>query len=49
MTEMQRLWRNEFGTPPPACVTAAKLCDKFEEDGTFQDVNKGRSGKPSGL
>jgi hypothetical protein len=43
MTEEQRFWRNEFGTPPPTCVTVAKLSDKSEEDGTAQDVNKGRS------
>jgi hypothetical protein len=45
MAEVQRLGRNEFGTPPPTFVTVAKLCDKFEEDGTAQDGDKGRSGR----
>jgi hypothetical protein len=38
--EVQRLSRNEFGTPPPTCVTTARLRDEFEADGTVQNVNK---------
>jgi hypothetical protein len=40
-TEVQRRWRNEFGTPPPTQVTVTKIRDKFEADGTVQNVNKG--------
>jgi hypothetical protein len=49
MTEVQRLWGNEFGTPPPIYVRAAKLCDKFEEDRMAQDVSKGPSVRPCRL
>jgi hypothetical protein len=37
---------NEFGTSPPIHVTITLLSDKFETDGTVQNVNKGRSGTP---
>jgi hypothetical protein len=43
VNEVQRRWRNEFGTPPPPCVIIARLRDKFETDVTVQNVNKGRS------
>jgi hypothetical protein len=36
MNEVQRRCRNEFGTPPPTCVTVALLCDKFGAGGTVQ-------------
>jgi hypothetical protein len=39
MSKVQR-WRNEFGTPPSACVTVAQLHDKFRVDGTVQNVDK---------
>jgi hypothetical protein len=45
VTEVQRRWRNEFGTPPTQ-VTVTKISDKFEVDGTVRNVNKGRSGRP---
>jgi hypothetical protein len=32
VTEVQRRWRNECGTPPPTRVTATKISDKFEVD-----------------
>lgn len=38
--------RNEFVSPPPRHVTTARLCDKFEADGTLRHVNKGHSGWP---
>jgi hypothetical protein len=41
VTEVQRHWRSEFGTPPPTRVTVTKMCVKFEVDGTVQNVNKG--------
>jgi hypothetical protein len=34
VTEAQRHWRNEFGTPPPTRLTVTKIHDKFEVDGT---------------
>lgn len=46
VTEVQRQWRREFGTTPPTRVTISRIRDKFEEDGTVQDVHKGRSGRP---
>jgi hypothetical protein len=37
--EVQRHWRNEFGTPLPTCVTVAQLHGKFGADGTVQNVD----------
>lgn len=45
ITEVQRQWRREFGTPPPTRRTIARIRDKFEADGTVNDVHKGRSGR----
>ena len=42
---VQRLWRVEFGTPPPARVTITRIRDEFEVDGTVQAVLKGRCGR----
>jgi hypothetical protein len=42
--KVQRCWRNEFGTPTP--ITITRLYDKFETDGTMQNVNKGQCGRP---
>ena len=38
--EVQRSWRVEFGTPPPTRVTITRIRDKFEVNGTMQDVLK---------
>ena len=39
--QVQRRWRVEFGTPPPTTrVTITRIRDKFEVDGTVQDVLK---------
>jgi hypothetical protein len=46
VNEMQRRWRNEFVTPPPTHVKIARLRDKSETDGTMQNVNKERPGRP---
>jgi hypothetical protein len=46
VTEVQRCWRNEFETPPRTRVTVTKVSDKFEVNGTVQNVNKGRCGRP---
>jgi hypothetical protein len=46
VTEVQRRWRNEFGTPPPTHVTVTKIRDTFEVDGTVLHVNSGRYGRP---
>jgi hypothetical protein len=45
VTEVQRRWRNEFGTPPPTRVTVTKMRDKSEVDGTVHNVNKGPYGR----
>ena len=36
--EVQRRWRVEIGTPPPTRVTITRIRNKFEVDGTVQDV-----------
>ena len=38
--EIQRRCRVEFGIPPPTRVTKIRIRDKFEVDGTVQDVLK---------
>ena len=45
VVEVQRRWRIEFGTPPTTRVTITGIQDKFEVDGTVQDVFKGRCGR----
>ena len=45
VVEVQRRWRDEFGTPPPTRVTRTRIRDKFEVDGKVQDVLKGRCGR----
>ena len=45
VAEVQRRWRVEFGTAPPTRVTITRIRDKFEVDGTMQDVLKGRCGR----
>ena len=45
VVEVQRRWRVEFGTPLPTRVTITRIRDKFEVDGTVQDVLKGRCGR----
>ena len=45
VVEVQRRRRVEFGTPPSTGVTITRIRDKFEVDGTVQDVLKGRSGR----
>ena len=44
VVEVQRRSRVEFGTPPPTRVTITRIRDKFEVDGTVQDMLKGRCG-----
>ena len=46
ISEVQRQWRNEFGTQPPIRLTIARIRNKFEIDGTVGDVHKERSGQP---
>ena len=46
ISEVQRQWRNEFGTQPPTRITIARIQNKFEIDGTVGDVHKERSGRP---
>ncbi|XP_008116993.1 uncharacterized protein LOC100557975 [Anolis carolinensis] len=43
--EVQRQWRQEFPTGPPTRVTIARIRDKFETDGTLQNIQKQRSGR----
>lgn len=42
--EVQRRFRREFAKPLPTCWTIARIRDKFEADGTVQNINKKRSG-----
>ena len=44
--EVQRQFRREFNKEPPTRVTITRIRDKFEADGTVQDVHKKRSGRP---
>ena len=46
ISEVQRKWRNEFGTQPPTRLTVARIQDIFEIDGTVGDVHKEGSGRP---
>jgi len=46
ISEVQRQWRNEFGTQPLTRLTIARIRDKLEIDGTVGDVHKERSGRP---
>ncbi|KAJ9583140.1 hypothetical protein L9F63_022519 [Diploptera punctata] len=45
VVDVQRCWMVEFGTPPPTRVTITRIRDKFEDDGTVQDVLEGRCGR----
>ena len=45
VVEVQRRLRIEFGTPPPTRVTITRFRDKFEVDGTVQDVLKDWCGR----
>ena len=47
--EVQRQFRREFNKEPPTRVTITRIRDKFEADGTVQDVHKKRSGRPRTL
>ena len=42
VVEVQRRRRIEFGTASPTRVTITRIRDRFEVDGTVQDVLKGR-------
>ena len=41
--EVQERRRVEFGTTPPTRVTITRIRDKFEVDGTLQDVLRGQT------
>ena len=45
-TEVQRRFTREFAKPPPTRRTIAHIRDKFEADGTIQNINYKRSGRP---
>ena len=45
VVEVQRRLRVEFDTQPPTRVTITRIRDKFQVDGTVQDVLKGRCGR----
>ena len=42
VVEVQRRWSVEFRTASPTRVKITRIRDKFEVDGTVQDVLKGR-------
>ncbi|XP_042225978.1 uncharacterized protein LOC121868990 [Homarus americanus] len=43
--DVQRQWRREFTTEPPTRLTIARIRDKFEAEGTVQNMHKNRSGR----
>ncbi|KAK7075416.1 hypothetical protein SK128_003036, partial [Halocaridina rubra] len=45
VTEVQRQFRRQFHKDPPMPHTIALIRDKFEADGTVQDVHKQCSGR----
>ena len=45
VVEVQRRWRVKFGTSPPTRVTITRIRNKFEVDGTVQDMLKDRCGR----
>ena len=45
-TEVQCRFTSEFAKPPPTRRTIACIRDKFEADGTIQNINKKHSGQP---
>ena len=46
ITEVQRQFERQFQKTPPTRRTIAHIRDKFEADGTVQDINKQCSGRP---
>lgn len=44
--EVQRQFRREFRRDPPTRLTITRIRDKFEADGTVQNVHEKRSGRP---
>ena len=40
VAEIQHQWKRKFQTQPPACLTIARLCDKFDKHGTICDVQR---------
>lgn len=46
IAELQRQFRAKFQTDPPTRLTIARIRDRFEADGTVQDVHNHRSGRP---
>ncbi|KAJ4437939.1 hypothetical protein ANN_13878 [Periplaneta americana] len=44
--EVQRRFRLEFQRDAPTRLTIARLRDKFEDEGTVQNVHKNNSGRP---
>ena len=45
VVEVQRRWRVGLGILPPTRITITRIRDKFEVDGTVQDVLKGLSSR----
>ena len=45
VVDVQQCWRVEFGTTPSTRVTITRIREKYEVDGTVQQVLKGRCGR----
>ncbi|GBO04580.1 hypothetical protein AVEN_205426-1 [Araneus ventricosus] len=46
VAEVQRQYRREFQEDPPTRLTINRIKDKFETNGTFQDVHRQHFGRP---
>ena len=44
--EMQRQFRKMFQKEPPIGITISRIRDKFESDGTVENISKNHSGRP---
>ncbi|KAJ4428405.1 hypothetical protein ANN_24442 [Periplaneta americana] len=46
ISEVERRFRMEFQRDSPMLLTIARLRDKFEDEGTVQNIHKNNSGRP---
>ncbi|GBN70631.1 hypothetical protein AVEN_206261-1 [Araneus ventricosus] len=46
LAEVQKQYRRKFQEDPPMLLTINRIKDKFERNGTVEDVHRQRSGRP---